>query len=197
MPSYSALPGVVRSVEVTNLLAGYRMLIEWALNEVTDGVTIYEIWRSSNQFQAFEKVAEVPSPMHQYIDTVPFTSGIVFYYKVIAKSATGLRSDFDKSEARSDSTFDSFEESPFRATVVTFDNFRIGEVPTLTVTIPPAVANTYTLMEYYRFNTVEVFVNGVALVRGVGFVENSDQLTITLTNPVPTSGTIIVNYLAV
>jgi hypothetical protein len=52
-------------------------------------------------------------------------------------------------------------------------------------------------MEYFRFNTVEVFVNGISLVRNVGFIENPDQLTIKLTNPVPALGTITVNYLAV
>ena len=188
------MPSCVRDVEVTNLLAGRRMLIEWTLNSSSESVTAYEIWRSTMEYQGFEKIAEVPSPVAQYVDKVPYTFGIVFFYKVLARSSTGIRSDITQSNAVQDSTFDDFEERPFRANSVAFGNFVVGEVPSGLIN---GANTTYTLANYFRFNTVQVFVNGLALVRSVDFTENTDQQTISLTAAPASLSKVIVSYITV
>lgn len=190
------MPSPVRSIEVENLMSGRRFLIQWALNSITESITTYEIWRSTTEYQGFQKIASVPSPMTQYIDKVPFTFGIVYFYKVIARDNTGLGSDLHQTPAVQDSTFDDFEEAPFRSTSVAFSNFVIGEIPVLTVNVSsPPPANTYTLANFFRFNTVQIFVNGLSLIRNTDFTENVDQQTVTLMHPVV--GTISVNYITV
>lgn len=188
------MPSIVRDVRCENLLSGLRFLLEWTLNSSSESVTAYEIWRSTTEYQGFEKIAEVQSPTHQYIDKVPYTFGVVYFYKVVARDATGLRSSLDLSNAVSDFTFDDFEEKPFRATTLGFDSVIVGEVPRGAVNGTNAV---FTTANYFRFNTVAVFVDGKALVRGMGFTEGPDQLTITLTAAPATNLAIIVNYIKV
>lgn len=185
------MPSIVREVTVDNLLSGFRYLVEWTLNSSTEVVTAYEIWRSTQEYQGFEKIAEVASPMAQYIDKVPYTFGVVYFYKVIARDNTGLRSDIAQSNPVSDMTFDDFEEKPFRATTVSFDSFATGEIPTGVVNGSNA---SFATSSYFRFGTVEVFVNGVARVAGVGFSEGNDQKALTLTPPPAISSTVMVNY---
>lgn len=187
-------PSLVRDVHVENLLAGRRMLIEWTLNSIAESVTAYEIWRSTQEYQGFEKISEVASPTYQFIDKVPYTFGIVYFYKVIARDNTGLKSDLSQSNPVQDSTFDDFEERPFRATDVSYDSFAIGEVPS---GIKNSVNTNFTTASYFRFNTVQVFVNGVALVRGVGFTESADQKTLVLVTPPAPATTLTVSYLKV
>ena len=188
------MPSIVRDVEVTNLLSGRRMLIEWTLNSSAESVTAYEIWRSTTEYQGFSKVAEVPAPMYQYVDKIPYTFGIVFFYKVLARNASGILSDMSQSNAVQDSTFDDFEERPFRATMVTFDNFITGEVPVGLTDGANFVFNTSNL---FRFNSVQIYVNGIAQVRDNDFAEGTDQRTITLTTPPNAGAHITASYLKV
>lgn len=188
------MPSAVRDVRVENLLSGRRMLVEWSPNPSLENVTIYEVWRSSMEYQGFTKIAEIYSPTYQYIDKVPYTFGVVYFYKVLARDVSGLLSDLDATNAVQDSTFDNFEERPFRATMVTYDSFVKGEVP---AGVKNSVNVTFTTAALYRFNTVEVFVNGLALVRGTGFSENTNQQTITLTVAPAPASSVLVNYIAV
>jgi hypothetical protein len=188
------MPSIVRDVHVENLLSGRRMLVEWSLNPSVEVVTVYEIWRSTMEYQGFEKIAQVSAPTYQYIDKVPYTFGIVYFYKVIGRDNSGLVSDLNASNAVQDSTFDNFEERPFRATMVTYDSFVKGEVPTGTKN---SINTSFATAALFRFATVEVFVNGLALVRGVGFTENANQQAITLTVAPAPSATLLVNYIAV
>ena len=188
------MPSVVRNIVVDNLLSGRRMLVEWDLNNVSESITAYEIWRSTTEYQGFQKVAEVPSPMYQYVDKVPFTFGIIFFYKVLARDNTGLRSDIHQTAAVQDSTFDDFEEAPFRATSVSFNDFIVGEVPSGVI---DGVNATFTLANLFRFNTTEVCINGLVLNRATDYTENADQQTITLTTPAALYSVIVVNYITV
>lgn len=188
------MPSPVRDVTVTNLLAGRRMLVEWTLNSQTEVVTVYEVYRSTTEYQGFEKIGEVQSPTYQFMDKVPYTFGIVFFYKVLAKDNTGLRSDISESNAVQDSTFDDFEERPFRATTVSFGSMITGEVPAGAVN---GTNQTFTTANLFRFNTVQVLINGLASLRNSSFTEGTDQRTITLT-PAPDAGSQVqVNYLKV
>ena len=188
------MPSLVREVHVENLLSGRRMLIEWVLNPSNESVTAYEIWRSTTEYQGYEKIAEVANPTYQFIDKVPYTFGIVFFYKVIARDNSGLRSDLSLSNPVQDSTFDDFEERPFRAFDVSFDSFVVGEIPS---GLKNSVNRAFVASSYFRFGTVQVFVNGVALVRGVGFTENTDQKTINLVAAPSPSTSLTVSYLKV
>ena len=188
------MPSVVRDIHVDNLLSGRRFLIEWAPNSVSESVTTYEIHRSVTETTGYEKLGEVGPSTNQFIDKVPYTFGVTFFYKVLARDGTGLRSDINATSGVQDMTFDSFEEAPFRATTVTFDSIIKGEVPS---GAKDGVNTTFTTASLYRFNSVEVFVSGLALERGVGFTENNDQTTVTLTvAPAPATG-VTVNYLKV
>ena len=188
------MPSLVQGVTVENLLAGRRFLIEWDLNMPSEGVTVYEVHRSTCEDKGFLKLVDIISPHTQFVDKVPFTFGVIFFYKVLAVDASGLKSDITDSSAISDQTFDQFEEKPFRATTVSFDSFVSQEVPTGAI---DAINTTYTTASLYRFNSTEVFVNGIALVRGTGFTESNDQLTLTLT-AAPTIGqSVVVNYIKV
>ena len=186
------MPTPVRDVHVENLLSGRRMLIEWTPNSSLEGVTAYEIWRSTMEYQGFEKIAEVNDPTYQFIDKVPYTFGVVFFYKVIARDASGYRSDITISNSVSDVTFDDFEEHPFRSTTLVFDSFISNEVPSGTIN---SSNTSFTTASLFRFDTVQVFVNGVARVRGVGFTEGADQRTLTISPAPATSSTVAVNYI--
>lgn len=186
------MPTTVRDVHVENLLSGRRMLVEWTPNPTLEGVTAYEIWRSTQEYQGFEKIAEVNDPTYQFIDKIPYTFGIVFFYKVIARDASGYRSDITQSNPVSDVTFDDFEEHPFRSTTLVFNSFISNEVPAGAINSSNTLFTTASL---FRFNTVEVFVNGIARVRGVSFTEGANQSTVTI-SPAPVTGnTVVINYI--
>lgn len=183
------MPTSVRDVRVENLLSGRRMLIEWTPNSSSEGVTAYEIWRSTQEFQGFEKIGEVQDPTYQFIDKIPYTFGIVFFYKVLARDASGLKSDITQANPVSDVTFDDFEEHPFRATTLAHDAHVVNEVP---VGLVNGVNKIYTVSNLFRFDTVQVFVNGV---NRTDFTENAAQNSITLTTAPAIGNTIVINYI--
>lgn len=188
------MPSIVRDIGVENLLSGRRLLITWALNLNTEGVSAYEIWRAPTVSLGFEKIGEVNSPINQYVDKVPFTFGVNYYYKVLARDGSGLKSSLDDTSAVTDSTFDSFEEVPFRSTSVTFDSFINGETPTGVVNSSNTIFQTLNL---YRYNTVRVYINGLRKKKTTDFTENVNQRTLTFV-VAPTSGAVIlVDYLKV
>ena len=188
------MPSVVRDVHVENLMSGRRMLIEWSLNPSVEAITTYEVWRSTTEYQGFEKLATIASPTYQYVDKVPYTFGIVYFYKVLARNSSGLLSDINASNAIQDSTFDNFEERPFRSTTVTYDSFVRGEVP---AGLKNSVNKVFSASSLFRFDSVEVFVNGLALTRGVGFTENADQISLTLAAAPASNASILISYLKV
>ena len=186
-----SMPNVVTHVEVTNLLGGFRFLIEWSLN--TDTVTAYKVYRSPNQDQGFNLIATVVDPGNQYIDKVPFTYGATFYYKVVATNASGSQGDLTQAEAVTDMTFDDFEEKPFRSTEISVNSFVIDGIPAGLINS----ANTsYTAAVYYRANTLSVYYDGVRLVRNVGFTEGADQKSFTVASAPTTAHLLRIDYIA-
>jgi hypothetical protein len=191
-------PTPVFGVSVENLLAGRRMLIEWDLNPLAQGVTQYSIWRSTQEYQGFEKMATVDSPTYQWIDKVPYTFGVIFFYKVLATNASGVSSDIHQSNAVSDQTFDDFEEKPFRATTLQFDALVTGETPGGSA---DGVNKTFTTANLFRFGSLQVFINGVNRINAdsgsttVDFTEGPDQKSFTFSNAPAINSIIIVGYL--
>lgn len=185
------MPSDVRDVNVENLLAGRRFLVEWNLNLTAEGVTSYLVHRSEQSTQGYQLITTIASPTNQFIDKVPYTFGIQYFYKVIARNASGVSSDINTAAFVSDMTFDSFEEKPFRSVTVTFDSLVKGEALTGTKDSANLIFTTVSL---YRFNSVEVFRNGLALERNVGFAEDNDQTTITLTVAPDSGDSLITSY---
>jgi hypothetical protein len=172
------MPSPVRDVHVENLLSGRRFLIDWVLNDDVEGVTVYKIYRSSNQFSDFQLLTTINAPTSQYIDKVPFTFGIIFYYKVVAVNSSGLSSDFTLAEPVSDVTFDQFEEAPFQATTVAFTSFVYNETPGGLLNNSNLIYQTAYL---YRLGTTQLFKNGSLLKPTIDYAENNDQQSITMT----------------
>lgn len=191
-------PTPTLGVSVENLLAGRRFLIEWDLNPAIQGVTQYSIWRSTQEYQGFEQMAIVNSPTYQWIDKVPYTFGVIFFYKVVAINASGVSSDITQSNAVSDQTFDDFEEKPFRATTLQFDALITGETPSGAI---DGVNKIFTTANLFRFGTLQVFLNGVNRINAasgaivVDFTEGANQMSFTFTNAPSANNVIIVGYL--
>lgn len=172
------MPPTVRDVVVTNLLSGFRFLVEWTLNADQDGVTAYKVFRSPNQDHGYSLVATISSPGFQYIDKVPFTYGAIFYYKVVAINSAGASSDITKAPAVTDETFDDFEEKPFRSTDISADSFIFGE--TLTTNVLNNSNVTFTTAEYFRAGTLRVYIDGYRLQPLIQYTEGVDQKSFTL-----------------
>ncbi len=185
------MPTTVRDVHVENLLSGRRMLVEWTPNPTLEGVTAYEIWRSTMEYQGYEKIGEVNDPTYQFIDKIPYTFGIVFFYKVLARDASGYKSDITQSNYVSDATFDDFEEHPFRSTNLTFDSFIVSETPGGVV---DGANKIFTVANLFRFGTVQVFINGVNRLRTTDFAEDPGQKSITFVDAPALGSIIVVNY---
>jgi len=186
------MPSVVSNVSVENLLAGRRFLIEWDLNSPEEVVTVYEIWRSTQEYQGFEKVGQVASPTYQFIDKVPYTFGVIFFYKVLAVDNTGYKSNIQQSNAVSDQTFDDFEEKPFRATTLQYDALVVSEVPGGLVN---GTNTVFTTANLFRFGSLQVFIDGVNRLPTTDFNENPDQMSFTFTAPPAANSNIVINYL--
>lgn len=143
----------VEGVSVTNMLFGRKMLVSWKLLDEVDG---YRIYRSSSYLGDFVKVAEVPQGVTQYVDSVPITWNVVWYYKVIAFKGEET-SDLNDAYVVSDFTFKSFHEETFPLVLVKTD-FVFGEVPARQV----ENGELYLLTKYAFYeNTVRLFVNGL------------------------------------
>ncbi len=185
------MPNIVQGTTVENLLTGRRFLVEWSPNQPSEGVSSYQIWRAENSLSGFELTATVSAPTTQYVDKVPFTFGIAFFYKVIAVDAAGLSSDITITTPVSDVTFDSFEEFPFRPTNVTFDSFVKNEA---SVGTQDSANTTFSTAALYRLGTLEVVINGVVKTRDVDYTENNDQQNFTITVAPASSDVIRLNY---
>jgi hypothetical protein len=192
------VPTPVFGVSVENLLAGRRMLVEWDLSPLAQGITQYTVWRSTQEYQGFEKIATINSPTYQFIDKVPYTFGVIFFYKVLAVNASGVSSDIKQSNAVSDQTFDDFEEKPFRATTLQFDALVTNETPGGNV---DGVNKTFTTANLFRFGSLQVFLNGINRINAdsnatvVDYTEGTNQMSFTFSNAPSQNDIIVVSYL--
>ena len=181
------MPSTVSGVQVTNLLSGFRFLVEWDLNNGGEVVTAYKVFRSPNQGHGYSLVATITSPGFQYVDKVPFTYGAVFYYKVIAINASGIMGDITQAEAVTDETFDDFDEKPFRSVAIGPDSFVFNEIPGG----PLDNTNfTFTTAQYFRAGTLQVYIDGMRVQPTKVYTEGADQKSFTLVATAPTPGSV-------
>jgi len=188
------MPSIVRGISVENLLSGRRFLIQWDLNPGAEGVTVYKIYRSTTETSGYTQVGQINSPSNQFIDVVPFTFGVVFFYKVIPINSGGVAGLMQDAEPVSDMTFDSFEERPFRVSSVNFNTFAIGEIPSGFVN---GINNTFITSSLYRTGSVALYINGLRKTPTIDFQENVNLNTITTTAAPATNAKILVDYLKV
>jgi len=194
------IPSVVRGVRCFNLLSNRRFLIEWSLNDPVESITTYYIYRSTTESGdrgnngAYVKIGQINSPTTQFIDIVDFTYGVVYYYKVLAVSSSGLVGNISEALPVSDMTFDSFEEEPFRVATITTDSFVTGERVTGTIN---SINNTFTLSSFFRLGSTAIHLNGIRQALGPDYVEQNDQRTIIFVIPPGTGSIIIADYLKI
>lgn len=186
------MPSPLSVIRVFNLLSNGQMLITWNA-AIENNIASYKVYRSSSPTDnsEYSLVATVTAPSTSYVDFVPYSFGIVYYYKVTSVDTSAVESDISLTNPSHENSYHSFEEQPF-PTSVTTNNFIVDENPTGLVN----GSNTlYTTSYPYRKNTVEVYVEGLRLVRGVGFTEGPGAQQVTLT-VAPTSGNKVrFNYL--
>lgn len=123
-----AQPSVTSNIQVVNLLSKRRYLIQWSANPEID-ILSYNIYRSENQLSGYAKVGSVGLPSTQFIDTVPFTFGVNFFWKVTAVNSSNQESDITSTEAVSDITIGQFDEEPFKQVMVQKNDLIFNEVP--------------------------------------------------------------------
>jgi hypothetical protein len=160
-------PANVRALQVTNLLDDRGFLLQWAPN-TENNIVSYKIYRSNSptDVSSFALISSVASNVTTYIDNVPFTFGLTYYYIVTALDNGGNESPLDTANPTQDMSFHSFEEQPF-PTVILSGNIITGEIPSGSINS----SNTlFTLAYPYKSNTVTVFLNGAQLFLTTDFI---------------------------
>lgn len=188
-----AAPQTVGNIQVISLLNKRRFLVSWNQNPEID-ILSYNIFRSENEFDGFAKVGSVGLPSVQFVDTVPFTFGINYYWKVTAVNSTSQESDLSSTESISDITIGQFDEEPFRQTEVQKADFVFNEEPS---GLKNGTNLVYATASAFRTGTLQVFLNGLLQDPDVDYVENGSQTGFSFILPlVPIStDTLLVNYL--
>lgn len=174
-------PSTVMGTRSTNLLANRGFLIEWSAN-VEPNIALYRVYRSSSPTDnaSFQVIATTPANVTSYVDNVPFTFGITWYYKVTALDNGNNESPIDLTSAVQDMSFHSFEEQPF-PTQVNTSNIVNGEVPSGDINgINPLFTTTFP----YRNGTLSIFLNGAKLTQYVDFTLSIPQQFVLNTAPV-------------
>ena len=151
-------PANVRALQVTNLLDNRGFLLQWAPN-IENNIVAYKIYRSNSptDVSSFALINSTAANVTSYIDNVPFTFGIVYYYIVTALDNGGNESSLDTANPTQDMSFHSFEEQPFPTVILAGDIIN-NETPSGLVN----GTNTLFITAYpFKKNTVSVYVNGV------------------------------------
>ena len=194
LPSFTTPtgPDTVKVIRVFNLLAERGFLITWQPNQETN-ITKYKVYRSSSptDLSEFETIAEIPVPITSHLDRVPFTFGLVFYYKVTAIDDGGNESSLELVSPSHENTFHSFEEQPFVQNVKQ-DDFIVDEVPSGTI---DNINVLYTTAKPYRKKSVVVHLNGIRLRPNIDYVEGPLSQQITMTDAPDTGGDLRVSYI--
>ena len=163
---------IVPYVRVQNLLFNRRMLVDWDSVEFQippiDG---YKVYRSASAYNGFNLITTVSGSSTQYIDVVPITFDVNFYYKVTAYRGSE-ESDLSATPAVSDVSIEYFETQPF-GSALTSNLFILDETPIGIVDNTNKLFNT---INSYRPNSLSVYLNGLKLKRGLDFTElGNDQ----------------------
>jgi hypothetical protein len=111
-------PAQVQGLRSTNLLANRGFLIQWAAN-VEPNIALYRVYRSSSPTDnsSFQVIGTTPANVTSFVDNVPYTFGITWYYKVTALDNGNNESSLNLTNPVQDMSFSQFVEQPFPTTV--------------------------------------------------------------------------------
>jgi fibronectin type 3 domain-containing protein len=111
-------PAVVQGIRATNLLANRGFIIQWAAN-VEPNIAVYRVYRSSSPTDnsSFYMIGTTPANVTSFVDNVPYTFGISWYYKVTALDNGNNESPLNLTNPVQDMSFSQFVEQPFPTTV--------------------------------------------------------------------------------
>jgi hypothetical protein len=153
-------PSNVRALQVTNLLDNRGFLLQWAPN-IENNIVAYKVYRSNSptDVSSFALINSTAANVTSYIDNVPFTFGITYYYIVTALDNGGNESSLDTANPTQDMSFHSFEEMPFPTVILAGDIIN-NETPSGLVN----GSNTLFTTAYpYKNQTLSIYLNGAKL----------------------------------
>lgn len=184
-------PAPVMGIRSTNLLANRGFIIQWSANPAPN-ISVYRVYRSSSPTDdsSFQVIGTTPANVTSYVDNVPFTFGITWYYKVTALDNGNNESPLELTSPVQDMSFSQFSEQPF-PTQVEVTSIVNGETPSGSL---DSVNTLFTTTYPFRAKTLSVFLNGVRLMLGVNYTLNIPQQFILVSAPSP-SDNIRVDYL--
>lgn len=176
-------PANVRALQVTNLLDNRGFLLQWAPN-IENNIVAYKIYRSNSPTDvgSFALINSTAANVTSYIDNVPFTFGITYYYIVTALDNGGNESPLDTANPTQDMSFHSFEEQPFPTVILASDVIN-NETPSGLLN----GINTVFITAYpYKNRTLSIYLNGVKLMLTVDYILNLPQQFTLLAAPLST-----------
>lgn len=141
-------PSQVQGIRSTNLLANRGFIIQWAAN-VEPNIAVYRVYRSSSPTDnsSFQVIGTTPANVTSYIDNVPFTFGISWYYKVTALDNGNNESSLNLTAPVQDMSYSQFVEQPFPTQVevndLVNDEIPSGQINTITTTITTVTDATH------------------------------------------------------
>jgi hypothetical protein len=176
-------PSNVRALQVTNLLDNRGFLLQWAPN-IENNIVAYKIYRSDSptDIGSFQLINSTAANVTSYIDNVPFTFGIVYYYIVTALDNGGNESSLDTANPTQDMSFHSFEEQPFPTVILAGDIIN-NETPSGLLN---SVNTVFTTAYPYKNQTLSVYLNGVKLMLTTDYILNPPQQFTLLEAPLST-----------
>jgi hypothetical protein len=176
-------PGVVQGIRSTNLLANRGFLIQWSANPAPN-ISLYQVFRSSSPTDnsSFYLIGTTPANVTSFVDNVPYTFGITWYYKVAALDNGNNQSSLDLTNPVQDMSFSQFVEQPF-PTQVEVDDLVNDETPSGQLN---GTNTLFTTSYPFKGSSLSVYLNGVKLMNGVDFNLNIPQQFTLLSAPAGT-----------
>ncbi len=189
-------PDTVKVIRVRDMVSERGFLIDWQPNVETD-IAGYNVYRSGSptDSSAFDKLNStlIPTNIQSYLDNIPYTFGVVWYYKVTAVDNGGNESSLDLTTPVHDNTFHSFEEQPF-PTTVTKNDFVVDELPEGAINDANVL---YTVKFPFIPGTLEVFSSGIRMRHTLDYNEGPLSQQFTFLDPPDTGGDLRVNYIKI
>ncbi len=184
-------PGQVQGTRATNLLANRGFIIQWAAN-VEPNISLYRVYRSSSPTDnsSFQIIGTTPANVTSFVDNVPFTFGITWYYKITALDNGNNESSLDLTNPVQDMSFSQFVEQPFPTTVEVGDMVN-DEIPSGVI---DGVNTLFTTSFPFKGSSLSVFLNGARLAGGLDFTLSIPQQFTLVTAP-QSGGFLRVSYL--
>ena len=176
-------PAQVQGIRSTNLLANRGFLIQWSAN-VEPNIAVYRVYRSSSPTDnsSFQVIGTTPANVTSYVDNVPYSFGITWYYKLTALDTGNNESSLELTSPVQDMSFSQFVEQPF-PTTVQIDNIVNDEIPSGQVN---GVNALFTTTYPFKSNSLSIYLNGAKLTKTIDFVLNIPQQFTLTTAPLST-----------